>query len=74
MIMEPYTIYVNETILEVRPQKDGTFQIFKDDEYLALLDPDITDLGVVWSSPDDISEEYTIQIGETIEERNPYKL
>jgi hypothetical protein len=72
--MEPYTIYVNETILEVRPQKDGTFLVFKEGERVALLDPDITDLGVVWSSKDDISEEYVIQIGETIEERNPTKL
>jgi hypothetical protein len=72
--MEPYTIYVNETILDVHPQKDGTFLVFKEGKRLALLNPDITDLGVVWSSPDDISEEYAIQIGETIEERNPYKL
>jgi hypothetical protein len=69
--MEPYTIYVNETILEVRPQDDGTYEIFKDGVHLALLDPDINDLGVVWSSPDDISEEYAIQIGETIEKRYP---
>lgn len=68
--MEEYEVELAGDILTVKPQQNGSFEIFNGDTRLGNLAPQIkSDLTNQWLSSDLIGYDYAQQIGELIFER-----
>ncbi|RZJ64177.1 MAG: hypothetical protein EOO47_27190 [Flavobacterium sp.] len=68
--MEGYEIELAGDVLTVKPQEDGSFEVFNGNSRLGNLTPKIKDdLTNEWLSSDLIGYDYAQQIGELIFER-----
>jgi len=53
--------------LTVYIQLNGIYSVFDGQQKLCDLIPELGDTGLIWTTADLISEEYVLQIGDTIE-------
>jgi hypothetical protein len=68
--MEEYEIELAGDLLTIKPQEDGSFEVFNGNNRLGNLTPKIKDdLTNEWLSSDLIGYDYAQQIGELIFER-----
>jgi len=68
--MEPFDINLDGKILTVTLNEDGSYQVHDSGVLLGTLMPELTDLGVQWTTLDLIAPDYVKQIGELIEEHS----
>ncbi|MBB2148789.1 basic helix-loop-helix domain-containing protein [Pedobacter gandavensis] len=68
--MEPFEINLDGKLLNVILNEDGSYLIHDSNAKLGTLIPEVNDLGVQWTTLDQLTPDYVRQIGELIEEHD----
>ena len=68
--MESFDLQLSDKQLKIEPQDNGTFRIMDGIDKIGVIYPESSDDEVVWSTLDELEDDFVQQLGKMITEHN----
>jgi len=68
--MESFDLQLSDKQLKIEPQDNGTFRIMDGIDKIGVIYPEPSDEEVVWSTQDELEDDFVQQLGKMITEHN----